>query len=168
MRHLVLCRLAALLAAAWTMAAPHPAVAAPEGPGSPGETIGSTPTPTSVRPAASDAAAPNDPASARPKRDTYPFRGIVASVDPSAMTLILEGKQAKRVIRVLPQTRIEKDGSPLPLEALKAGESVGGTLRRTPEGREEALLIRIGSKPEASPSGDGTRPKRKARNPSPG
>jgi hypothetical protein len=132
MRHAVLCRLVALLAAAWTMATPLQATAAQEGPGSPGVT--ENPNPQPVTPA--DTPAP------RPKRETYPFRGTVGSVDPAAMTLVLEGKQSKRIVQLTARTRIEKDGATTPLESVKAGDVVGGTLRKTPEGREEAILVR--------------------------
>ena len=147
MRHTVLCRLATLLAAAWTIAVPLRAVAAQEGPGSPG-TVGN-PNPNPNPPAA----APADTPATRPKRDTYPFRGTVGSVDPAAMTLVLEGKQAKRIVQLTGQTRFEKDGAPVGVEVVKAGDHVGGTLRKTSEGREEALLVRIGPKPDDASAG---------------
>lgn len=157
MRHAVLCRLAALLAAAWTMATPLQATAAQEGPGSPGVTENPNPNPNPGSNPNSGAitqpVAPPDTPVPRPKRETYPFRGTVGSVDPAAMTLVLEGKQSKRVVQLTARTRIEKDGATTPLESVKAGDVVGGTLRKTPEGREEALLVRIGPKPEAAPEG---------------
>lgn len=168
MRHIVLCRLAALLAAAWTMAAPIRSVAASEGPGSPGETTTTTTTPASTRPPPAVASGAKDPASNRPKRETYPFRGTIAAVDAPAMTLLLEGKQSKRTIHLLPETRIEKDGTPLAVDAVQPGEAVGGTLRRSAEGREEAVLVRIGPKPENPPPGTGPKPKRKSKSASSG
>ena len=164
MKHTVLCRLATLLAAAWTIAVPLHAVAAQEGPGSPGTLINPNPNPNPP------AAAPAETPATRPKRDTYPFRGTVGSVDPAAMTLVLEGKQTKRVVQLTGQTRFEKDGSPAGVEAIKAGDLVGGTLRKTPEGREEALLVRIGPKSD-DPSASGNesnRPKRKRKSDTPG
>lgn len=84
------------------------------------------------------------------KRDTYPFRGKIAAFDASALTLRLDGKTSKRVVHLTTQTRLTRSGHPALHEDLKPGEEVGGTLRKTPEGREEALLIRIG--PKADPT----------------
>lgn len=152
MKHIVLNRLVGLLAAAWTLAAPLCVWAAEEGPATPGGTPNATPQPAVTTPVAS----PNP----RPKRETYPFRGTVGSVDPAAMTLVLEGRQSRRVVQLTPRTRIEKDGAPATVEAVKTGDAVGGTLRKTAEGKEEALLVRVGPKPESSGSEADSKPKR--------
>jgi hypothetical protein len=80
------------------------------------------------------------------KRETYPFRGVIAAIDVPAKRLTLEGKQMRRVILVSEHTRFEKQGQPALLADLKIGEPVGGTLRKTSAGHEEAVLIRLGSK----------------------
>lgn len=92
--------------------------------------------------ATNSAAAVERPATGT-RRDTYPFRGTVASVDVEERIVILEGRQARRVIRVLETTRLEREGRPMPLETLKKGERVGGTLRRNAAGQEEATLVRV-------------------------
>lgn len=92
------------------------------------------------------------------KRDTYPFRGKVASFDAAAQALRLEGKTTQRVVLLTPQTRLTKQGQPALLDDLKPGEQVGGTLRKSPEGREEALLIRIGPKSDAPSTGADPKP----------
>jgi hypothetical protein len=97
-------------------------------------------------------------ANAGAKRDTYPFRGKVASFDAAAQALKLEGKTTQRVVLLTAQTRLTKQGQPAVLEDLKPGEQVGGTLRKSPEGREEALLIRIGPKSEVPPAGTEPKP----------
>lgn len=82
------------------------------------------------------------------KRDTYPFRGVIGSVDAQARTLTLVGKQTRRVIQVTEVTRLEKsDKAKAVFDDLKAGERIGGTLKKGAEGVEEALLIRLGAKP---------------------
>lgn len=149
MKHTVLCRLALLLAVASTMIAPPRAGAIDEGPATPGGTAHAT-----IR-TAPDGAAPKSS-----KRDTYPFRGTVGAVDVAAMTLVLEGKQAKRIVQLKPDTRFEKDGVPATAEAVKAGDVVGGTLRRSSAGHEEALLVRIGPKSDETATGGGAKPKR--------
>jgi hypothetical protein len=66
----------------------------------------------------------------------------------------LEGKGSRRVIAILPDTRLVRAGNPATLEDIKTGEKVGGTLRKSGEGREVALLFRVGEKPEeTSPTG---------------
>lgn len=87
-------------------------------------------------------------------RDSYPFRGRIASLDTSARTLILEGKGTRRKVQLTEQTRILRDGSAITLEDLKAGDRVGGTLRKSASGQEEALLVRIVPPKEAA-NGDG-------------
>ncbi len=125
--------LAALGMAACAATAPLPAVA---------EETGPTSGITTTKPAAS--LPPAKPG----KRTTYPFRGVIATVDANARTVTLTGRTARRVIAVLPETRFTRDGGPASLDDLKSGEAVGGTLRKTSEGREEALLIRIGARPD--------------------
>lgn len=93
-----------------------------------------------------------EPSSAPKKRDTYPFRGKIASFDATALALRLDGKTSKRVVHLTAQTRLTRSGQPALPEDLKPGEEVGGTLRKTPEGREEALLIRIGPKTDPAES----------------
>lgn len=90
-------------------------------------------------------ARPN-PGNRTTKRDTYPFRGKVASFDATTQSLKLEGKTSQRTVHVTPLTRLTKHGHPALVEDLKPGEVVGGTLRKNAEGHEEALLIRIGPK----------------------
>jgi hypothetical protein len=80
------------------------------------------------------------------RRETYPFRGVIASIDIQAKRLTLEGRQNRRVIQVTDSTRLEKHGQAVVLADLKVGEAVGGTLRKTAAGQEEAVLIRLNVK----------------------
>lgn len=158
--------LAALLIAAWTAGAPLPAAALNPNPAT-GSTQTQTltlapqqaqaqahPTPTPARLAQAETP---PPATKPGKRQTYPFRGKVATIDTTARTVTLEGKTSRRVITVTDDTRLIRDGSATTLDSLKAGEAVGGTLRKSPEGQEVATLIRVGTKPDAKPkTGDPT------------
>lgn len=81
------------------------------------------------------------------KRTTYPFRGVIGTFDADTRLLTLEGRQGKRVIRLTDLTRLERDGRPGVPADLKRGEKVGGTLKRNPQGEEEALLVRVAPKP---------------------
>lgn len=84
-----------------------------------------------------------------------PFRGKVNSVDKTAMTITLDGKEKKRVIHVTAQTRIAKAGKPAKLEDAVVGEEVGGQAIRTADGREEAISLRLGPKPETAAKTNG-------------
>jgi len=97
-------------------------------------------------PATTKATGSRNTANSTSKRDTYPFRGKIASFDAKTQALTLEGRTTRRVIHLNAQTRLVRQGQPARAEDLKTGEPVGGTLRKSPEGREEALLIRIGPK----------------------
>jgi hypothetical protein len=82
------------------------------------------------------------------KTDAYPFNGKIASVDKTAKTVTLQGKEKARVIQITPDTRITKLGKPATLDDATAGEIVGGQVRRTAEGKEAAVSLRIGPAPE--------------------
>jgi hypothetical protein len=126
MRQTARLRLAVYLAAAFTTAAMGSLAADEKGPTRPETTVPQSELTTErVR-----------------RRDTYPFRGIIATIDINARTLLLEGRQTRRLIRVLESTRFEKEGKPAMLGDLKPGERVAGTLRKNASGAEEALLIR--------------------------
>lgn len=93
-----------------------------------------------------------EPGAKSAKRQTYPFRGKVASVDTMARTVTLEGRTSRRVIAVTDDTRLTREGAVARLEEIKPGEAVGGTLRKSAEGREIATLIRVGLKPKEKAS----------------
>lgn len=140
--------LAALCLAACALILPPRAGAETTNP-NPGLTQPITPNPTLTTPT------DTPPPPAKPgKRETYPFRGVVASIDTTARTVTLEGRGTRRVISVLPETRLLRGDAPATLDDVKAGEKVGGTLRKNPDGRETALLLRVGDKP-AGPANQG-------------
>ncbi|MBL9126860.1 MAG: hypothetical protein JNL97_04400 [Verrucomicrobiales bacterium] len=139
--------LATLKLAAVILGAPLLAATAAPGPDKADTTVTSTPGTAAAAPSTVDKPAPaRTPPPSTGKRETYPFRGKVASFDTTLRALKLEGKTSSRMVQLTAQTRLTKQGQPAKMEDLKAGEEVGGTLRKTPEGREEAVLIRIGPK----------------------
>ncbi|MDO8348599.1 MAG: hypothetical protein Q7T30_00065 [Planctomycetota bacterium] len=150
--------LTAFVIAAWAASAPlHAAVLQNHGPAT-----GFQPQPQpQLRPAAVPgpiARAEASPPKTKPKagkRQTYPFRGVVAAIDTTAKTVTLEGRTTRRVIAITDETRLVRDGAAAALGDLKSGESIGGTLRKTPDGRELALLIRVGIKPDPKAAGRG-------------
>lgn len=83
---------------------------------------------------------------AKPKRETGPFRGKVASVDKEAKTFTV----GQRVFLVNEDTKIVKNGKPAKLEDAVVGEDVGGVykLEKTADGKLIATSVRFGPKPE--------------------
>ena len=82
------------------------------------------------------------------KRDTYPYQGKVKSTDKTAMTITLEGKEKERVIGVTSETKISKDGKPATFGDVATGENVRGQVKKTPEGKENAVSVFLGPVPE--------------------
>lgn len=82
------------------------------------------------------------------KRDTYPYQGKVKSTDKTAMTITLEGKEKERVIGVTSETKIAKEGKPATFGDIVAGENVRGQVKKSPEGKENAVSVFLGPVPE--------------------
>lgn len=105
----------------------------------------------SFRSAADDKAPAPQSVEPEKKPVRLPFRGKIHSIDKTAMTITLDGREKKRTIHVTPQTRIAKAGKPAKLEDAVPGEEVGGQAIRIGNGREEAVSLRLGPKPDAKP-----------------
>ena len=82
---------------------------------------------------------------AKPKRDTFPFRGKVGAVDKGAMTFSI----GERTFQITADTKIIKDGKPATLEDAVVGEDVGGVAKKTEDGKLIATSVRFGPKPDA-------------------
>jgi hypothetical protein len=82
---------------------------------------------------------------AKPKRDTAPFRGKVASVDKEAKTFTV----GQRVFLINDDTKIVKNGKPAKLEDAVVGDDVGGVykLEKTADGKLVVTSVRFGPKP---------------------
>ena len=76
-----------------------------------------------------------------------PFHGNVGSVDTKANTLTLKYKTTSKTFQCTKATRIKRDGKPIKLEQVKAGERVGGLARATPQGGWEVVSLNAGLKP---------------------
>lgn len=79
------------------------------------------------------------------KRDTYPFNGKLKSIDKVGMTLTLEGKEKERVIHITSSTKFTKAGKPATMDDGAAGEPIGGLVKKTADGKEEAVSVRYGA-----------------------
>lgn len=96
---------------------------------------------------------------AKPKRDWYPFAGIVVSVNKQANTISLGKKEGMRVLKLDSKTRLEIDGRTAVLSSVNVGEYAHGRLRKDSEGKEVILDAKFDK--EAPPK------KTKARDPQP-
>src|SRR5690606_18996437 len=94
--------------------------------------------------AGADKSAPPKGAS---KARSYPFHGTLDSADRVRSAIILKGKARNRVILVTSGTRIFRGSNRAELTDAIPGERVTGSVRKNHEGKEEALTVRLGSKP---------------------
>ena len=84
--------------------------------------------------------APSEKAeAAKPKRDWYPFSGIVASVDKQARTVALKKKEGERVLRLDAKSEIQSNGKPGSIADIKVGEYAHGRLHKDAAGKEVIL-----------------------------
>ena len=88
--------------------------------------------------------------STRKKRDTYPFRGVVGSVE--AGKLVLKQKSGDRTIIVGKDARVMKTGadrkrSKIKLSDIKTGAYVTGMVKKV-DGKETAVAVYERPKPE--------------------
>lgn len=90
------------------------------------------------------------------KSRPYPFRGRLDSIDMEKRTITLQGKTTKRVIAILPDTRLVRWGAVAKLEEAVAGEEVGGLIRKNSDGKLEAVMVRFGPKTEEETRSSGT------------
>ena len=75
-------------------------------------------------------------ANAKPKRDWYPFGGIVSSVDRQANTVSLKKKAGERVLRLDSKSTLEIAGQPATLGGVKVGDYAHGKLHKDSAGNE--------------------------------
>jgi len=68
------------------------------------------------------------------------------SIDAEKKILTLRGKKKNRVIQLTAETRFQRDGAKAKLQDGKPGERVSGSVRKNPEGNEEAVTVRFGGK----------------------
>lgn len=96
-----------------------------------------------AKPKAADAPAAAPAESPKPKRDWYPFRGTVGSVDKQAKTVSLKKKEGERVIRLDAKSEIEVYGKPGTLADVKVGDYAHGKLHKDASGKEFVLSVKF-------------------------
>ena len=94
----------------------------------------------------------------QPPQKTRPFRGTIKVVNKAAQTIVLRGEKAQ-TFKIIPETKIRRDGKPIGFEDITVGETLGGFARQAPAGHWEALTLNFGSKvPEAAGSPSPSKP----------
>ena len=86
----------------------------------------------------------------KPASGQMPFHGKIGSVDKPAQTITLEGKEKGRTIQITAATRIMKAGKPATFGDASVGEAVGGLVKKTADGKLEAVSLRVGPKPDVT------------------
>lgn len=92
------------------------------------------------------------PPAAAPAKETkiarqYPFRGTVGSVNAEAGTITLDGRKNDRMIKVGPDSVLEKDGQPVKLAEVAKGHYLKGLLLKDADGKEVVVKATVGPKP---------------------
>jgi hypothetical protein len=89
----------------------------------------------------------------QPKAKTRPFRGTIKTINKAAQVIVLRGPKAQ-TFKIIPDTKIRRDGKPIGFEDIRVGDTLGGFARQAPAGHWEALTLNFGVKapPEASGS----------------
>jgi hypothetical protein len=82
----------------------------------------------------------------KPKQ--MPFRGKVSAVDKTTKVITLVGKEKSRSFQVTSETKITKNGKPVVLDDVTAGESVGGRAKENAAGKWEVVTLKIETKQE--------------------
>jgi hypothetical protein len=72
----------------------------------------------------------------KPKRDWYPFGGIVAAVDKQANTISLKKKSGERVLKLDSKSNLRIGGKPAALGSVKIGDYAHGKLHKDAVGKE--------------------------------
>jgi len=90
----------------------------------------------------------------------YPFNGTVGSVDKAAMTFTLKTTNKERVIGLVSESKIEKDGKPATLADIRPGDYAKGQLRKKDDGTEVVAKAAFG--PQPPPKEKSKKPKKDA------
>src|SRR6476469_7586748 len=72
------------------------------------------------------------------------FKGMIASVDDTAKTFTIAGKDTSRVLKITDKTIITKGGQPATMKEVVANEEVRGSYYKMPDGSMEAKMVKLG------------------------
>ena len=77
-----------------------------------------------------------------------PFHGTVASVDQSAKTFTIAGKEKSRVFQVTDKTTVTKAGAAATMSDIQANEQISGSYWKKDDGTLEAKTVKVGGSGE--------------------
>ena len=106
---------------------------------------------TSASPAASATKAPR----------AIPFRGTVSSVDQSAKTFTIAGKETSRVFKVTDKTTVTKAGAAATMNDIAANVAVRGSYWKQADGSLEAKTVKVGDMTDAEKAAAAKKSKKK-------
>jgi|SRR5215469_12117512 len=98
-------------------------------------------------------AATNKPAAKPVATPHIPFHGKLEAVDNTAKTITVHA----HAIQITSETIIKKDGKPATLADGVVGENVTGSIKRTADGKFEALSVYFGQKAKAATPASNTK-----------
>jgi hypothetical protein len=102
----------------------------------------------SPSPAPEVSASPTASETASPTAKALRYHGMIASVDQTAKTFTITGKETSRVFKVTDRTKIMKDGNPATMSDLAEKEEARGQYRKNADGSLEAKTVKLGAKAE--------------------
>ena len=83
------------------------------------------------------------------KARAIPFHGTISTVDQTAKTFTIAGKEKSRVFKITDTTVITKAGAPATMTDVVANEQVSGSYVKAADGSLEAKSVKLGPKTEA-------------------
>ncbi len=98
----------------------------------------------SASPAPEASASPAAVASPAEKMRSYPFHGMIASVDAKMKTFTIAGKEKTRTFQVTDKSIITKAGQAATMKDVMANEEVRGSYWKQADGTMEARTVKLG------------------------
>lgn len=111
--------------------------------------------------AASTKAAP--PAAKNKTERAIPFHGMISTVDQTAKTFTIAGKEKARVFKVTDKTVLTKAGTPATMKDVAANEEVRGAYMKAADGALEARVVKLGPMTDAEKAASSKSSKKKAK-----
>ena len=95
------------------------------------------------------------------KTRTLPFHGTVSTVEHTAKTFTIAGKEKSRIFKVTDATVITKGGAPATMTDIVVNEQVRGSYVKAADGSLEARTVKVGPMTDAEKAEKPTKKKTK-------
>jgi hypothetical protein len=102
---------------------------------------------TTTSPAAKTSPSPTDKTTTKVR--AIPFHGTISTVEHTAKTFTIAGKEKSRIFKVTDSTVITKGGAPATLNEIGPNEEVRGSYVKAADGSLEARTVKVGPMTEA-------------------